>query len=83
MKDPNLAKDLFREYTDGNIDRLWGKANLSRRQEIISALQGRKATQAEAGWNKFRRAMLALYEIEGDCRASEHCHLCKAVRTGW
>ncbi len=71
------AKSLFLTLTgdSGSIDRLWGPANAPNRAAILSVLIGKKIAKSnpQAGWNRFRRAMLNLFDIDtqGLCIAQE------------
>ncbi len=71
------AKSLFLSLTGdtGRIDRLWGPANAPNRAAILSVLIGKKIFKSnpQAGWNRFRRAMLNLHDIatQGLCIAQE------------
>ncbi len=71
------AKRLFYQFTGstGIIDRLYGPAQAPNRAAIVSALLGKRIPKSnpQAGWNRFRRGMLNLYDIDGSnlCHAEE------------
>ncbi len=81
------AKRLFCQFTDstGIIDRLYGPAQAPNRAAIVSALLGKRIPKSnpQAGWNRFRRGMLNLYDIDGSdlCHAEEDSLLADLVAT--
>lgn len=72
---PTEAKRLFSRYTNGNIGRLYGPVNADSRGIILTALTGRCVPKSRAPWNVFRRAMLELYGVSGDCKAEGDANL--------
>ena len=75
------AKRLFVDFTagTGDINRLYGPTNAPCRAQILSALSGECVPKSRAAWWVFRKAILTLYGVTGDCIVAEDRNLQAAV----
>lgn len=75
------AKQRFVTYTNGtgDINVLYGPVNAPRRASILEDLTEQFVPRSRAGWRKFRKAILELYGVTGECMAEEDCNLRDAV----